>query len=159
MSLVPEVCQKCGGELVANRRQTRFRCQHCGSKFKLPQARILAEPDRARAPRSAPPSKGRRIGRMSREEHEAERVARARSRRRPGCIGIFLDLLARMFFRLVVHLISTMILLAGIGLIAASAIYGEHWWFPKEYGIGAGVVLTVFSLFFLALAPGPRPRN
>lgn len=158
MSLVPEVCQKCGGELSANQKRTRFRCRHCGSKYRIPRAPLLAEPDTRDD--SGVRRRGRRLGRRTkRREWSAEADRPARRQQQPGCLAIVLDLLVRMFFRLVVHLISTTILLTGIGLIVASVHYGDHGTWQQEYGIGAGVLLSVISLLFLTLAPGPRPRS
>lgn len=139
MSPVPDVCGKCGGTLKANRLRTRFRCEFCGTVTRLPEAPLLAEPATDSDVPVAEP--------LRRRSHRQKRRPRLNpetwesSRSRGGCIGF----LARLVFRLVTHIVSTIILLIGSGVIVVAIVAGDHGLWKTEYGVAAGIGLVIFS--------------
>jgi hypothetical protein len=137
MSPVPDVCGKCGGTLKANRRRTQFRCDFCGTVTRLPTAPLLAEPiNRPGRPR---PARRRRRRPSQRREARIERWEEKRSR--GGCVGFA----ARLILRLITHIISTILLLIGTGVIVVAVAAGDHGVWKTEYGVITGIGLIIFS--------------
>lgn len=118
-----------------------FRCDFCGTETRLPEAPLLAEPadesEGARPTRELPARRVRRRRLTPRVDPESWE----RSRSSGGCGGF----LARLLFRLITHVISTIILLIGAGIIFIAVASGDQGWWKTEYGVVAGVDLVIFS--------------
>lgn len=63
------------------------------------------------------------------------------SQSRGGCVGF----LARLIFRLITHIVSTIILLIGVGVIAVAVAAEDHGLWKTEYGVAAGIGLVIIS--------------